>query len=48
MPERQENLIVDNVAKNGEQKREPVTGSLQQIGWLEMRYEQTAPPTVVL
>jgi hypothetical protein len=35
-------------AKNRELKRELVIGSLWQIGWLEMCYEQTAPPTVVL
>ena len=29
-------------------KRELVMGSLWQIDWLKMRYEQTAPPTVVL
>jgi hypothetical protein len=48
MPERRENIIVGIVAKNREQKKEPLMGSLWQIGWLEMRYEQTAPPTVAL
>ena len=48
MPERGENIMVGFAAKTGNKKGSSSWDSLWQINWLEMRYEQTAPPTVVL